>query len=78
MGVRTPVICWAVHTRKRQVINSRNCCICLVDLFETIFLWIISYPVITLAWSEVHSIKDGAWNCTVVVTVTEADNSQGH
>jgi len=33
MGVRTPETCWAVH--KRQVINLRNCCIWLVDLFET-------------------------------------------
>jgi len=32
MGVRTPETCWAVH--KRQVINLRNCCIYLVDLFE--------------------------------------------
>ena len=34
MGVRTPEICWAVHTSKHQVINLRNCCIWLVDLFE--------------------------------------------
>ena len=32
MGVRTPETCWATH--KRQVINLRNCCIWLVDLFE--------------------------------------------
>jgi hypothetical protein len=32
MGVRTPETCWAVH--KRQVINLRNFCIWLVDLFE--------------------------------------------
>jgi len=32
MGVKTPETCWAVH--KRQVINLRNCCIWLVDLFE--------------------------------------------
>jgi len=32
MGVRTPKTCPAV--RKRQVINLRNCCISLVDLFE--------------------------------------------
>jgi hypothetical protein len=31
MGVRTPETCWAVH--KRQLINLRNCCIWLVDLF---------------------------------------------
>ena len=32
MGVRTPETCSAVH--ERQVINLRNCCILLVDLFE--------------------------------------------
>ena len=32
MGVRTPETCWAVH--ERQVMNLRNCCIWLVDLFE--------------------------------------------
>jgi hypothetical protein len=32
MGVRTPETCWAVH--KRQVINLRNCCIWLADLFQ--------------------------------------------
>ena len=32
MGVRTPETCWTVN--KRQVINWRNCCIQLVDLFE--------------------------------------------
>jgi len=32
MGVRKPEACWAVH--KRQVINWRNFCIWLVDLFE--------------------------------------------
>jgi hypothetical protein len=31
-GVRTPETCWAVY--KRQLINLRNCCIWLVDLFE--------------------------------------------
>jgi hypothetical protein len=37
MGVRMPETCWAVHTTKRQIINLRNCCICicLVDLFQT-------------------------------------------
>jgi len=35
MGVRTPETCLAVH--KRQVINLRNCCIYLVDLFELNF-----------------------------------------
>jgi hypothetical protein len=32
MGVRMPETCRAVY--KRQVINLRNCCIQLVDLFE--------------------------------------------
>jgi len=32
MGARTPETRWAVH--KCQVINLRNCCIWLVDLFE--------------------------------------------
>jgi len=32
IGVRAPETCWAVI--KRQVINWRNCCIYLVDLFE--------------------------------------------
>jgi len=31
MGVTTPETCWAGH--KHQVINLRNCCIWLVDLF---------------------------------------------
>jgi hypothetical protein len=34
MGVRTPETCSAVH--KRRLINLRNCCILLVDLFELI------------------------------------------
>jgi hypothetical protein len=38
MGVRTPETCWAVH--KRQVINLRNYCIWLDDLFEK---WNILY-----------------------------------
>jgi hypothetical protein len=34
IGVRTPETCSAVRMSKRQVINLRNCCIWLVDLFE--------------------------------------------
>jgi hypothetical protein len=34
IGVMTPETRSAVHTSKRQVINLRNCCIWLVDLFE--------------------------------------------
>jgi len=33
MGVRTPETCWATH--KRQVIDLWNCCILLVDVFES-------------------------------------------
>jgi len=35
MGVRATDTCCAVHTRERQAINLRICCICLVDLLET-------------------------------------------
>ena len=41
MGVSTPEACWAVH--KRQVINLRNCCIWLVDLFEPDYSNLILY-----------------------------------
>jgi len=34
MGARMSETCWAVHVGKHQVINLRNCCIWLVDLFE--------------------------------------------
>jgi hypothetical protein len=33
MGGETPETCWAIH--KRQVINLWNCCILLVELFES-------------------------------------------
>jgi hypothetical protein len=33
MGGEAPEACWATH--KRQVINLRNCCILLVELFES-------------------------------------------
>jgi hypothetical protein len=33
MGEEAPETCWATH--KRQVINSWNCCILLVNLFES-------------------------------------------
>jgi len=36
MDVRTPETCCAVN--KRQVINWRNCCILLVDLFELLVM----------------------------------------
>jgi len=34
MGMRMPETCWAVF--KRQTINMRNCCIWLVDSFESL------------------------------------------
>jgi len=40
MGMRMPETCWAVF--KWQVINLRNCCIWLVDLFE----WIIVHCLV--------------------------------
>jgi hypothetical protein len=33
MGKETPETCWATH--KHQVINLWNCCILLVELFES-------------------------------------------
>ena len=33
MGGETPETCWATH--KRQAINLWNCCILLVELFES-------------------------------------------
>jgi len=33
MGAEAPETCWATH--KRQVLNLWNCCILLVDLFES-------------------------------------------
>jgi hypothetical protein len=35
MGEEAPETCWATH--KRQVINLWNCCIFLVNLFESFF-----------------------------------------
>jgi hypothetical protein len=43
MGVRTPETCWAVH--KRQVINLKNCCVRLVDLFK-------KYDIVWIGISE--------------------------
>jgi len=40
MGVRTSEACWTVH--KCQVINLRNCCIYLVDLFEFCVLSVVN------------------------------------
>jgi len=44
MDVRTPEICCAVHTSKHQVINLRNFCILLVDLFEKYLILISVLP----------------------------------
>ena len=56
MGVRTPETCWAVH--KRQVINLRNICIQLVDLFEfpwTFFLPHTFYVLPNISWLILHT-----------------------
>jgi len=42
MGMRIPKTCWAVF--KRQVINLRNCCICLVDSFECMMMHGLANP----------------------------------
>jgi len=44
MSWKTPETCWAIH--KRQVINLWNCCILLVDLFESL----ICYQFLVLNW----------------------------
>ena len=45
MGGKGPETCWATH--KRQVINLWNCCILLVDLFE-------SYDVARTSVGQIH------------------------
>ena len=42
MDVRMPEACWAVF--KRQVINLRNCCIWLVDSFESMMMHGLANP----------------------------------
>ena len=42
MGMRMPETCWAVF--KRKVINLRNCCIWLVDLFECLMMHGLANP----------------------------------
>jgi hypothetical protein len=44
MGGETPETCWATH--KHEVINSWNCCILLVDLFELS----LKSVLLTLIW----------------------------
>jgi hypothetical protein len=44
MGVRTPEAYCAVHKSKRQVINLKNYCSWLVDLFEKIINNFVSLP----------------------------------
>jgi len=54
MGVRTPETCWAVH--KRQVINLRNCCVKLVDLFEYhtyVCCWLLC--TISTTWPQISN-----------------------
>jgi hypothetical protein len=61
MGMRTLETCWVVH--KRQVINLRNCCIQLVDLFE-------------LSSQAVHDILpylNAPWNTSYVLSSTKQD-----
>ena len=48
MGVRTPETCSAVN--ERQVVNWRNCCIQLVDLFE-------SFVNVGYKWCCFHRVK---------------------
>ena len=50
-GILMPETCWAVHTSKRQVINLRNCCIWLVNLFE------IHGPCFACSWSKDMTVK---------------------
>jgi len=42
MGTRMPETCWAVF--KRKVINLRNCCIWLVDSFESMMMHGLANP----------------------------------
>jgi hypothetical protein len=50
-GILMPETCWAVHTSVRQVINLRNCCIWLVNLFE------IHGPCFACSWSKDMTVK---------------------
>ena len=52
MGVRTPETCWAVS--KRQAINLRNCCIWLVDSFESYFAPCFEYWECTAVLGCLH------------------------
>jgi hypothetical protein len=59
MGVRMPKTCWAVHTR--QVINLRNCCIWLVDLFERVSNHFINPPFDTTCFAVKGDSTDDAF-----------------
>jgi hypothetical protein len=50
IGRKAPETCWASH--KRQVINLRNCCILLVDLFESLAKWYVGVGTefVLLSW----------------------------
>jgi hypothetical protein len=55
MGVRMPETCRAVH--KRQVINFRNCCICLVDLYELLVdnpVPLFVLPITKFQWPNLY------------------------
>ena len=63
MGVRMPETCWAVC--KRQVMNLRNCCIWLVDLFELIF-----WNFMLAEQSECARVITLSTQCARVVTLS--------
>jgi len=56
MGVRMPETCWAVN--KRQVINCRDCCILLVNLFESGLLSVsCSSSLSAIISNNLHNIQ---------------------
>ena len=52
MGVEVPETCWATH--KRQVINLWNCCIWLVNLFDSVEITNKIQPCNRIYYSTVH------------------------
>jgi hypothetical protein len=67
MGVKMPETCWAVH--KRQVINLRNYCIWLVDLFEML-LW--GFHICSVFWDMTQCEASGSFSR---VRTTKKDDS---
>jgi hypothetical protein len=68
MGGETPETCWATH--KRQAINLWNCCILLVELFEsndiTRFvktkllkknIWSMHYEILHFMWETKRTLR---------------------